>query len=66
MTHLLVRDCSTCGEQRAFEAPACADGHGSDCPELACVGCGAAIFVGVLAAQLAGSPQSLPVVAPAA
>lgn len=45
---LVVRKCSTCGEQRAFEAMVCADGHGADCLELACVECGEALFVGVL------------------
>lgn len=43
---LVRRDCSTCGEQRAFEALAGADGHGDDCPELACVQCGEAVFLG--------------------
>lgn len=51
MTHtvsqLVRRDCSSCGEQREFEVLACADGHGGDCPELACIDCGAAIVVGI-------------------
>ncbi len=43
---LVLRDCSACGEQRAFEAMVCTDGHGADCPELACVDCGEALLVG--------------------
>jgi len=52
MTEMVLRECRTCGGPRAFEAPACADGHGPDCPDLACVECGEAVFVGVLAAHL--------------
>jgi hypothetical protein len=37
------RHCSSCGEERDFEAPPCADGHGCDCPELVCRTCGAAL-----------------------
>ncbi|GGV07688.1 hypothetical protein GCM10010182_28500 [Actinomadura cremea] len=29
-----------------FEQPPCPDGHGPDCPERACVECGAAVLVG--------------------
>ncbi|MGB9378043.1 MAG: hypothetical protein WCB04_11080 [Mycobacteriales bacterium] len=51
MTHtspdVVFRDCSTCGEQRAFEVLACSDGHGPDCPELACTVCGEAVLIGV-------------------
>jgi hypothetical protein len=40
--------CTTCRAEAAFEQPACLDdhGHGVDCPEWACVGCGEAVFVG--------------------
>ncbi|ASW56087.1 hypothetical protein [Plantactinospora sp. KBS50] len=38
--------CDICGELTVFEAPPCADGHGGDCPELCCTGCGAAVLVG--------------------
>jgi len=51
VTSLALRDCSTCGEQRAFEAPVCADGHEADCPELACVDCGEAVFVGAFGVE---------------
>ncbi|OON28842.1 MULTISPECIES: hypothetical protein [Micromonospora] len=37
--------CDTCEGVRPFEAPPCADGHGPDCPELACTGCGAALLI---------------------
>lgn len=39
--------CPACGDDRAFEQPPCGDGHGVDCPEWACVDCGAALLVGV-------------------
>lgn len=38
--------CEVCGDDLPFEAPPCADGHGADCPELACTGCGSAILLG--------------------
>ncbi|MEW2357777.1 hypothetical protein [Spirillospora sp. NPDC029432] len=38
--------CSTCGDERDFERPPCQDGHGPDCPELACVDCGSAVLTG--------------------
>ncbi|NBE83837.1 hypothetical protein [Micromonospora rubida] len=41
--------CDTCEGVQPFEAPPCADGHGADCPELACTGCGAAVMVGTFA-----------------
>ncbi|MGN9765183.1 hypothetical protein ACTMS2_08425 [Micromonospora sp. SD12] len=37
--------CDTCEGVEPFEAPPCADGHGADCPELVCTGCGAAVLV---------------------
>jgi hypothetical protein len=42
----LFRHCSGCGDERAFDRPPCADGHGDDCPEWACVECGMAILIG--------------------
>ena len=53
MTQLALRDCSTCRAQRAFEALVCIDGHGADCPELACVDCGEAVLVGLFDFELA-------------
>jgi hypothetical protein len=40
--------CTTCRADMAFEQPDCLDdhGHGVDCPEWACVGCGEAVVVG--------------------
>ncbi|MCZ7418199.1 MULTISPECIES: hypothetical protein [unclassified Micromonospora] len=37
--------CDICGSIQPFEAPPCVDGHGADCPERACAGCGAAIMM---------------------
>ncbi|GAB3967553.1 hypothetical protein GCM10029978_035100 [Actinoallomurus acanthiterrae] len=42
----LTRHCSACDGERRFEQPPCADGHGADCPEWACVDCGMAILIG--------------------
>lgn len=42
----LTLHCSVCDDERAFEQPPCADDHGADCPEYACVECGLAIVVG--------------------
>ena len=41
----LTRQCPCCGDERAFETPPCADGHGPDCAELACRDCGTALLV---------------------
>jgi hypothetical protein len=46
-TTVLVRRCTTCRADVVFEQPECLDGHDGDCPELACVGCGDAMLVGV-------------------
>ncbi len=40
-----TRHCPVCDEERSFEQPPCADGHGVDCPELACAVCGMAIVI---------------------
>lgn len=66
MTHLLLRDCTACGDVRAFETPDCIDGHGTDCPDLACVECGEALFIGFPCAQLDGDAESIDRIAPAA
>lgn len=39
------RTCPGCGDLRVFAVPPCLDGHGDDCPERACVDCGAALLV---------------------
>ncbi len=44
-----VRWCAECSDERPFEVPPCEDGHGLDCLDLACVDCGHAIVVGLLA-----------------
>lgn len=38
--------CASCRAEQLFEHPECADEHGRDCPEWACVVCGEAIMVG--------------------
>ena len=43
---VLMRWCSTCRVDVAFEQPECLDGHDGDCPELVCVECGDAVLVG--------------------
>ena len=40
-------DCSTCGGPMPFEAPDCMDGHGGDCPDRICTGCGEVLVVAV-------------------
>jgi hypothetical protein len=42
-TSLTWRHCAICGQHEAFEVPPCVDGHGADCPDLVCVGCGALV-----------------------
>ncbi|MEV0154591.1 hypothetical protein AB0H57_12735 [Micromonospora sp. NPDC050686] len=37
--------CETCEGVRSFETPPCVDGHGADCPELICTGCGTAVLI---------------------
>ena len=41
---LVLHWCGDCAGVRAFEAPPCSDGH-PECPEFACLECGAAIVV---------------------
>jgi hypothetical protein len=41
--------CDTCGGVQPFETPPCPDGHGVDCPELACTGCGSAVLIATFA-----------------
>ncbi|SCG38426.1 hypothetical protein [Micromonospora halophytica] len=41
--------CDTCEGVQPFEAPPCVDGHGVDCPELVCTGCGAAVLIATFA-----------------
>jgi hypothetical protein len=56
--------CSTCGDDRLFERPPCRDGHGADCPERVCTGCGAAVLIG-LPPGSAGAPAAPAVSGPA-
>ncbi|QGN47602.1 hypothetical protein ACN26Y_15840 [Micromonospora sp. WMMD558] len=41
--------CDACEGVQPFEVPPCVDGHGSDCPELICTGCGAAVLIATFA-----------------
>jgi hypothetical protein len=44
--------CPSCGEVRDYVQPPCADGHtadGGECPEWACVDCGAVFVLGAAA-----------------
>lgn len=45
MTGTVEMWCIGCAGSRPFEPLECADGHGGDCPELACPGCGAAVLI---------------------
>jgi hypothetical protein len=44
MSTVITAYCAGCRAEREFEAPPCAEGHGDDCPDLACVECGLAMF----------------------
>ncbi|MGC4758514.1 hypothetical protein [Micromonospora trifolii] len=41
--------CDVCEGVALFEAPPCVDSHGTDCPELICTDCGAAVVAGTYA-----------------
>ncbi|PWU48162.1 hypothetical protein DLJ46_12745 [Micromonospora globispora] len=41
--------CDVCEGVQLFEAPPCVDGHGVDCPEFVCTGCGAAVLIATFA-----------------
>ncbi|MEV4657691.1 hypothetical protein [Micromonospora sp. NPDC049301] len=45
--------CDVCEGVALFEVPPCADGHGTDCPELICTGCGAAVVIATFTAPVA-------------
>lgn len=36
--------CAGCRAESEFEQPVCGDGHGNDCPDLVCTGCGLGLF----------------------
>jgi hypothetical protein len=52
------RWCSHCSTKTLFEQPPCEDGHGADCPDLACVECGSAIVLGDLVGDLQVRPST--------
>ncbi|MCU1657003.1 MAG: hypothetical protein JWO57_1659 [Pseudonocardiales bacterium] len=37
--------CPSCADVRFVEAPPCGEGHGADCPDRACTGCGTALVL---------------------
>jgi hypothetical protein len=41
----LMRQCPCCADERVFEVPPCAEGHGGECSERACLDCGTALLV---------------------
>lgn len=56
----LVRWCTTCEDDVAFEQPGCPDDHESDCPEWVCLQCGDALLIGFALgepAPMAGSAR---------
>jgi hypothetical protein len=44
MPPVITAYCAGCRAEREFEVPPCVEGHGDDCPDLACVECGLAMF----------------------
>ena len=53
--YTVVRWCSGCAADVAFEQPGCLDGHEGDCPEWVCVECGDALLIGFSLAEPAGT-----------
>ena len=62
----LLRQCPRCGDERAFETPPCADGHGPESAELACRECGTALLVAPFAVELPLPRRSRPALGAAA
>lgn len=50
---LLLLYCPTCARDCLAEAPPCSDGHGEQCPDRACVGCGTALLLDAPLFQIA-------------
>jgi hypothetical protein len=42
---IAAEDCPVCGRTDTLVAPDCTEGHGTDCPDRVCLGCGTALFV---------------------
>lgn len=51
-----TRFCSHCQTQRLFEVPACGEAHGIDCPDRACIMCGAAFSIAQFSAISVETP----------
>lgn len=45
---LLMLYCPSCARECLAETPPCLDGHGSECPDRACVECGTALVLDAL------------------
>jgi hypothetical protein len=56
--HSQYLHCAACGAERRFEIPPCPDGHGADCGELVCTGCGSAILAGAPLVLATGRPPA--------
>lgn len=41
-----VLDCALCAAPMPLETAPCADGHGDECPDRMCAGCGVVVVVG--------------------
>ena len=54
----VVRFCTICRDDVAFEQPDCLESHGADCPEWVCVRCGDALLIGF------GTPEAASTVHP--
>lgn len=48
----IERHCPCCHDDRIFEQPPCADGHGTDCTEWCCADCGAGVLIGLAGADV--------------
>ncbi len=58
MAELLLLPCPRCRRDCLTEVPPCLDGHGSECPDRACVECGTALWIDVLPVDGAGEPAA--------
>ena len=48
MTTLVELWCATCDGTTGHETVPCPDGHGADCPDVVCTGCGEVAIVAVV------------------
>lgn len=50
--------CPTCARTTLAEIPPCPDGHGDDCPDRACVECGAGLVLEGLLQHILPAPSA--------